>query len=112
MFKDEIYMTNVDSFAFGLVLYKILVGCPVLSRSMYLAPVMKCILESKMPVVPSRHGEMIKGLILRCWSMNSEDRPSIAVIFDEFQKARFEIVPEPHPERAVCEGYSWLGSQK
>jgi serine/threonine protein kinase len=93
MFKEVIPTTKVDIFSFGLVLYEILVGSPVFPLSMAARPVMKCILNSDMPKIPSTCGEMMQKLIKRCWSMNPGDRPSFDDIFAEFQANNFDIVP-------------------
>jgi serine/threonine protein kinase len=99
-YQDEIECTNkIDVFAFGLILYEILVGCAVFPSSMEPFPVMRILLAGEMPTIPEKCGHFMQNLIPRCWSMNPEDRPSFDEILNEFQAANLAIIPGADPEQ-------------
>jgi serine/threonine protein kinase len=77
------YNGKVDIFAFGLVLYEIIGDVPVYRGG--------C--PNEMPQIPVFFGELMKGLIPRCWSVNPNDRPSFEAIFNEFRSCDFAILP-------------------
>jgi TPR repeat protein len=99
-YQDEIECTNkVDVFAFGLILYEILVGCAVFPSSMEAFPVMRLLREGAMPTIPEKCGCFMQNLIPRCWSINPANRPSFNEILNEIQAANLEIIPGADPER-------------
>jgi serine/threonine protein kinase len=110
-YQEEIQCTNkVDVFAFGLILYEILVGVAVFPSSMEPFPVMRELLKGIMPVIPEKCGTFMKSLIPRCWSMNPANRPSFDEILNEFQAQNFEIIPEADPESMrsyLCGVLAW-----
>jgi serine/threonine protein kinase len=110
-YQDEIECTNkIDVFAFGLILYEILVGSAVFPASMEPLPVMRRSLKGEMPVIPDKCGTFMKNLIPRCWSMKPQDRPSFDDILNEFQAQNLEIVPEADSElirNFLCGVLAW-----
>jgi serine/threonine protein kinase len=91
-FQDEFECTKkVDVFAFGSIVYEILVGSAVFPSSMEPFPVMRLLLKGEMPRIPERCGTFMKNLIPRCWSMTPERRPSFDEILNEFQAVNLEI---------------------
>jgi serine/threonine protein kinase len=91
-YLDEFACTNkVDVFAFGLILYEILVGSPVFAPSMEPFPVMRQLCHGEMPSIPDKCGVLMQNLIPRCWSMDPTKRPSFDDIFNEFAAQEFEL---------------------
>jgi serine/threonine protein kinase len=98
-FQDEFECTKkVEVFAFGSIVYEILVGSAVFPSSMEPFPVIRVLLKGKMPIIPDKCGTIMQNLIPRCWSINPEKRPSFDEILNEFQAANMEIIPEADPE--------------
>jgi serine/threonine protein kinase len=83
----------VDVFAFGLILFEILVGKPVFAKSLYPLEVVRKLRSGKLPEIPDKCGQLMHNLISRCWSKEPSSRPSFDDILREFQASRFEILP-------------------
>jgi serine/threonine protein kinase len=86
------YTPSVDVYSFGLILYEVVVGDSVLSspesqRSTYLL-----LGQGLRPEIPSSVSEGVRDLISRCWSRDSESRPSFRDILEDLQRLNFEIV--------------------
>jgi hypothetical protein len=98
-YQAEIKCTNkVDVFAFGSIVYEILVGVAVFPSSMEAFPVMRLLLKGEMPTIPDQCGSLMQKLIPRCWSMDPSKRPSFDDILNEIQAANFAIIPRAHPK--------------
>jgi serine/threonine protein kinase len=95
---QQIATKRSDIFSFGLVLYEILVGCPVFPSSEYAFPVMRKLLKGDMPPIPDRVGNLMQGLIGRCWSLDPEKRPTFDDILNEFEVSQFAILPGASPD--------------
>jgi serine/threonine protein kinase len=98
-FQDEFeYTKKVDVFAFGSIVYEILVSCAVFPSSMEPFPVMRPLLKGEMPTIPDKCRSFMKNLISRCWSKAPEKRPSFDEILNEFQAANLAIIPGADPK--------------
>jgi serine/threonine protein kinase len=85
--------TKCDVFAFGLVVYEMLVGTPVFPPSESPYVVIGRLRKQDLPIVPAEHGDLMRNLIDRCVKHDPTDRPSFGEIFDLFEAANFEILP-------------------
>jgi hypothetical protein len=54
---------------------------------------MRKLFAGEMPVIPDRIGIVMQSLITRCWSLNSEDRPSFDAILEELRGNDFTVFP-------------------
>jgi serine/threonine protein kinase len=94
LYQDAGPCTNkVDVFAFGLMLYEIVVGSPVFDPREPPFPIMRRLLAGEMPSVPDRYGIVMQQLIPRCWSMNPDSRPSFSDILEEFRQNDLALIP-------------------
>jgi serine/threonine protein kinase len=93
MFEEGDQTTKIDVFAFGLVLYEILLGRPVFSLSQTPYEIMRHIIGGEMPAIPDRVLPVIKQVIEGCWSLNPNQRPSVDDILHAFRSVNYEIVP-------------------
>jgi serine/threonine protein kinase len=85
--------TKADVFSFGSVLYEILTGSPVFSDDEGPFPVIRRLRSRDLPTLPDSHGELMRGLVSRCWMQEPEDRPSFGEILSLFQNDPGGIVP-------------------
>jgi serine/threonine protein kinase len=85
---------KVDVFAFGLILFEILVGRPVFARSLFPMEVIRKLKARDLPAIPiDQCGSLMSNLIGRCWLKDPSSRPSFEAILCEFQMNHFRIVP-------------------
>jgi TPR repeat protein len=96
---------KIDVFAFGLILYELLVGSPVFSRSESQFNVIRRLRRRDFPVVPGVCGPIMQNLIPRCWLQDPADRPSFRQIFLEFRGCDFNILPNAaaHELQSFCD---------
>jgi serine/threonine protein kinase len=94
-FQDDVNLTaKVDVWSFGLILYEIVVGCPVFPLFLPPFEVIRSIRNRYRPQIPSIEcGEYMKGLIQRCWADDPDSRPSFDEVLAEFQLRQFSILP-------------------
>jgi serine/threonine protein kinase len=86
------YTKSVDVYAFGLVLYEVVVGHGVLSTPDRIQAARQLIEAGGRPEIPSSVSGGVRDLICRCWSDNAESRPSFGEILDSLLELDFAIV--------------------
>jgi serine/threonine protein kinase len=79
IFDGESPTKKVDSFAFGLILYEVLVGHSAFPKESGWLSLVKLHASGTRPSIPKSIQKGIAGLIRRCWSTNVAERP----LFDE-----------------------------
>jgi serine/threonine protein kinase len=94
-----------DVFSFGLLLYEVMVGSPVLRESDGHFVAIRRLRARDLPAIPGNCGSLMEGLIPRCWSANPEDRPSFGEILGLFQGHQFRLLPNADANfiRTFCE---------
>jgi serine/threonine protein kinase len=83
-----------DVFAFGLVLYEILVGKQVFPPSDSRFDVIRRLRRRDLPALPAKHGELMRTLVADCLQQDPTRRPSFADIFARFDTADYQILPD------------------
>jgi serine/threonine protein kinase len=102
MFKEVDHTTKVDVFSFGLILYEILLGHPVFTIDQTAFEIMGKITQGTMPDIPEQVLPAIKAIILRCWSLDPTQRPSINDILENLRSLRYEIVSGANGEEVAA----------
>jgi hypothetical protein len=97
--EGSVCTTKCDVFTFGLVLYEMLVGVPVFHHSESPFEVIRRLRARDLPALPSKHGELMKSLLVQYWKEDPTDRPSFGEIFDMFKAADFQMLPEADHSR-------------
>jgi serine/threonine protein kinase len=95
-----------DVFAFGLILYEVLVGESVFPKKGNPLQIALMHAEGTRPEIPEVIHSSIANLIRKCWSKNPEDRPTFEEVFeilDANQFRFFEDVEYSECERFICE---------
>jgi serine/threonine protein kinase len=89
MFEEDPPTSKVDVFAFGLILYEILVGESVFPKNMAIAPIVRLHVRGFRPRIPESVSPIVASVIEKCWSVNPRNRPSFEEIFNELREAQF-----------------------
>jgi serine/threonine protein kinase len=93
-YENSPYSTKIDVFAFGLILYEIVVGKPVYSPYLLDFRVMYKVLQGERAELPSDMSDDVKTLITRCWANKPDDRPSFSEIMLTLERIHFKIFPD------------------
>jgi serine/threonine protein kinase len=92
-----------DVFAFGLIIYEILVGESVFPKTGSALQIAGMHVKGIRPDIPKGiHGSVGK-LIQQCWSNNPEDRPTFDKIFDKLERDWFPFFKDV--DHAACEAF-------
>jgi TPR repeat protein len=94
LYGDPPYSEKIDVFAFGLILYELVVGRPVFRRDLRWEQIMKMVLNDVRPDLPPEMSEDVKTLIRRCWAGNPSDRPPFDHILGALLRIRFKVLPD------------------
>jgi serine/threonine protein kinase len=100
--EDAVLTSKIDVFSFGLILYEVLVGCPVFRSSDPPFNVIRRLRAGDLPPVPPRCGSFMQDLIVRCWETNPESRPSFHDILCLIRSHRFNILPSATASEIEC----------
>jgi len=101
---------QADIYAFGMVVYEVLTGCPPFGKGgRRQAEIVLRVMEGKKPSKPEKADEIGFGggtweLVQRCWSRNRGERPTVEEVVKHFQRvaANSTVVP-PGPLMSVRE---------
>jgi serum/glucocorticoid-regulated kinase 2 len=94
LYDNPPYSAKIDVFAFGLILYEVLVGRPVYGGTLAWQQIMRKVLDSVRAEFPAWMSDGVKELIGRCWAEKPEDRPQFTEILSVLQLMRFQILPD------------------
>ena len=103
---DSGYTNKVDCFAYGSILYELLVGESVFKDCRCLLHVVGRIMDHRMPKIPEHLPEFVKDLIEDCWSSEPKDRPTFTHVLEVMSRHNFELLPDVDT-RQVKEYYNW-----
>jgi serine/threonine protein kinase len=97
------YGSEVDIYAFGVLLYQTIVGKIRIGDQNRVG----MMLRGKRPEIPGAVTSLSRELIESCWAQNSGDRPSFQRIWDMVNRRRFRFLPDV--EARVVEDYiGWV----
>jgi hypothetical protein len=85
----EIHTAKIDVYAFGLILYEILVGQSVFSAKLTLYQIALQADSARRPDIPANIHPSVQAVIRRSWSAKPEDRPTMREILDDFQRNNY-----------------------
>jgi serine/threonine protein kinase len=98
---------KIDIFAFGSIMYEIVTGAAVFSSCESQTRVLRRIRARNFPILPDGFGQLMQGLIRRCWSEDPRERPSFELIFAEFENCSFRILPGANGDE-IKQSVDWL----
>jgi serine/threonine protein kinase len=81
--------TKVDIFAFGLILYEILVGRSVFPKDATLVRICELHESGYRPIIPTSVCGAVANVIERCWARDPNDRPCFEEIFAMLEESGF-----------------------
>jgi serine/threonine protein kinase len=93
LYDNPPYSEKVDVFAFGLILFELLVGRPVIDPESRPELIMKKVLDGVRADFPQEMSEDVKTLIQRCWCGKPSERPPFDHILGALQRIRFKVLP-------------------
>jgi serine/threonine protein kinase len=96
--EDNPPTKKVDVFAFGLILYEILIGESVFPKDANLARIYKLHRTETRPEIPKWISRPISELIESCWSSNPSSRPTFDEIYDQLEANRFNFFDDVRSE--------------
>jgi serine/threonine protein kinase len=88
-FEGSVPTKKVDVFAFGLILYEMLVGQSVFRKSETPARICKLHDQRYRPSIPSSVSRVVANVIQKCWAHEPDDRPDFEEIFATLEGAWF-----------------------
>jgi serine/threonine-protein kinase len=80
---------KIDVFAFGLILYELLVGSSVFPRDASRILLFDMQVKGTRPTIPDAVSKPVRSLIEHCWSVVPDDRPTFDEIFRQLTLCKF-----------------------
>jgi serine/threonine protein kinase len=100
VYEDGVVPTGkVDVFAFGLILYEMVVGVKAFPTSLSTASVMKRVLLGQRPKIPANVPEWVRILIERCWTVKSQTRPTFTEIVEKMNANKYTLFDDVDSEQ-------------
>jgi serine/threonine protein kinase len=89
---DDTFCYASDVFAFGLILFEIVVGRPAFPESLkQLQIVFMIAIEGARPEIPDSVLPPARELIADCWEADPDDRPTFEEIVDRLEEMRWKV---------------------
>jgi serine/threonine protein kinase len=85
------FLPASDVFAFGLILFEILAGCPAFPAGMSAYQIAFKVVEGERPEIPDSVARGARELIEDCWAHEPDDRPTFAAIVDRLAEMEFKV---------------------
>jgi hypothetical protein len=90
---DNRHSQRRDVFSFGLILYELLTGQPVISNKLTLNEIaFKVAVKHELPDIPKFVFRSARELITDCWAEEPNDRPSFNEIVDRLKEIKFKVM--------------------
>jgi serine/threonine protein kinase len=81
-----------DVFAFGLILYRLIVGCsPFPAPLEFLVHVKRIAIDDARPEIPDSVPPLVRDLISDCWASDPDDRPPFREIVRRLEAMHFRL---------------------
>jgi serine/threonine protein kinase len=90
-FEEPRPTKQVDVFAFGLVLYELLIGESVFPKEANAAQVYRLHADKKRPEIPAWIVPSLVKLIQKCWSPDPDLRPSFDEVYATLEESGFQF---------------------
>jgi serine/threonine protein kinase len=92
---------KVDVFAFGLILYELLVGESVFPKDPHIVQMYKLHQNQSRPEIPGWIAPPVASLIELCWSVNPKLRPAFDEVYKSLEDSGFPFFEDvlPHVTR-------------
>jgi serine/threonine protein kinase len=85
---DGTFRCASDVFAFGLILFEILVGRPAFPERL---PAWKIAIEGARPEIPDFVLRPARELVAGCWEADPDDRPTFEEVVDRLEEMRWKV---------------------
>jgi serine/threonine protein kinase len=92
MYEGGKSTSAVDIFAFGLILYELIVGEPVFAATLSPEEVKAKVVGGERPKMPESVNETVRKVIKRSWSCDADVRPSFDEILFAFDRIKFRLI--------------------
>jgi tRNA A-37 threonylcarbamoyl transferase component Bud32 len=89
---------KVDVFAFGLILYELLVGESVFPKDVNPIRLAKLLTDNIRPEIPKSVAPVISRLIEKCWTTDPNSRPTFDEIYSELEGSWFPFFDNVPPK--------------
>jgi serine/threonine protein kinase len=97
-FQDATPTPKVDVFAFGLILYELLVGESVFQRDATIGQIYKNHANGTRPEIPVWISRPIAELITSCWESDPDSRPTFEKIYENLEGNYFVFFNDVLPK--------------
>jgi hypothetical protein len=91
-FYDGTFRCASDVFAFGLILFEILIGRPAFPESLNPLQIAFAVaIDNARPEIPDSVLRPARELIADCWEADADDRPTFEEIVDRLEEMRWKV---------------------
>jgi serine/threonine protein kinase len=112
LFEGEEYNEKVDVYSFALLLYEVVVGHPAFPATLTIMQLCRWILAGRRPDIPPGLRGFVCGLIRRCWSSRSEERPEFTEIYEVLRVNNFCVEHNGFDPQGLESYRLWLARQR
>jgi serine/threonine protein kinase len=89
---DDRFTFASDVFSYGMILYRLIVGCPPFPAHLNrIALAKRIVIDEARPEIPESVLPMVRELIIDCWANDPDDRPSFHEILLRLEEMHFRL---------------------